>query len=937
MKSPLPQLLLLTLLALLPAGGLAQTAVWIAPGTVASGSNQLANWDTAGNWDTGVVPNASGAVAIVNQSTNASIFTPVTGGAEPVVLGDITIGEVRFALPPVGTTHFTGLYVGSPYVTLNAPSATGHLRLDGEGVTISAAGTSAITYVDLRVEPGSMLDFVSQAKVTRSGFTVTRLFLDGLAGYPASVRFFDDASPGIGWGQGSITASGPTEWEFHDRSSTNGGFLPLSPNSRMTFLDQASAGNSTIQFLYNGPANDATVRFAGSSTAAQSSISSPTTLIGAVEFIEQATGGTARLSGVRRLDITGASTGTGTTGRMRATTSVLTPVSVVADDARTINLSSVYVQDLLLGSNTLQISSGYIGNIRDSGGAYLSAAGENLVGGGLLKVGTGSLTLGYPSYNPLDPPHPSYNVMSGPTIIRQGELVLYNRIASTTVESAGLLSGIGIVGGNLLNQGRVAPYYWGGPMQVTGNYLQSSGGSLVFNPNSLLYPSSLPQLAISGTATLAGRLETYSHISLFPNRTPGTISQVVLTAGAISGRFDRVGSDYPAARFPITAEYGPTSVTLRFQMLPIAALAVTPAQLALGAYLDRVYQFNGSTFPNNFNGLVDGLNTLAPAESFRRVLDNFAPDRYGSLVESSLAAALARRTVLDRVLTAARESGHQRPAVFVEGGRRQLTFDAVDGLPQAAGTTDGGLAGVTWGQGQWTFGAYVAQETSRLKLDEAGSRAEVKSVEPGIIAQYASNDFFIQAGAGFSRDRHDLRRTVDYVYFGNTIITDSATPSGTRHDYSVTTGWSWRSPGWALTPFAGVMLTRWRIDDFSETNNSYLKHEPMAFSNWSAESRRIRAGFELRGTAPRARFSPRLAVAWWHELETDRTISARFVGEATGYLAPGRPADKDLLQGSLGFDWRLSPHLVFSVNAGLVSGSHARTTSDLGAGFRWEF
>lgn len=922
----LVRLLLIISLPLQPAP--AQTATWIAPGSVSSLSTMYGDWNTAANWDTGVVPNGSGALAIVNQSMPIyTLMTSIPGGALPVVTGDVTIGELRFALPDHPTTHSAGLAVGSPYFVLNRYAATGHLRLDGAGIMIGSTGSN-YTYVSLNIYGGSVLDFANQATITRSGPNTVYLNLNGMVAQPVTVRFFDDSSPGSGWNT-TVSANGPIVWEFHDRASAGANTLPLPTDSTMTFLDQAGAGSSRIQFLYNGPVNDATVRFAGSSTAGQSSISSPTTLIGAVEFIEQATGGAASINGVRRLDITGATTGAGMTGRVRATTSVLAPASVVADDARSISLNSVYVQDLLLGSNALQVSSGYIGNIRDSGGAYLSAAGENLVGGGIIKVGTGTLTLGLPTYNPLDPAHPSYNVMSGPTIVRQGNLALFNRIASTTIESGGKLSGGGIIGGNLLNQGLLAPSYYAAPMQVTGNFVQSAGGILIFDSNSLLYSSGQQPIQVGGTATLAGRLASYAFAALFPNQAPGTFSRVVLTAGAISGRFDTAGSDSPAVRFPVTAEYGPTSVTLRFEMLPISALAATPGQRALGAYLDGAYRFSSLE--------VGGLNNLTSVDAFRRVLDNFAPDRYGVLVENSLASVPARCATLDHLLTAARESGSRRPAAFVEGGQRRLTFDAVDGLPPAAGTTDGGLAGVTWGQGHWNLGGYVAQEKSHLRLDAAGSKADITSVEPGVFVQYASGGFFINAAAGFSRDRYDLHRTVDYVYYYHTVATDTAAPSGTRTDYSCTAGWNWRRSGWTFTPFAGAMLTKWRIDDFTETNNSSLQNDPMAFTGWSAESQRIRAGFELRGAAFHGRLSPRLAVAWWHEFATDRAIPARFVGASAGYLAPGRPAETDLVQAGLGLDWRISRQLGFSVNAGLVQGRNSRTTSDFSAGFRWEF
>ena len=113
--------------------------------------------------------------------------------------------------------------------------------------------------------------------------------------------------------------------------------------------------------------------------------------------------------------------------------------------------------------------------------------------------------------------------------------------------------------------------------------------------------------------------------------------------------------------------------------------------------------------------------------------------------------------------------------------------------------------------------------------------------------------------------------------------------------------------------------------------------EPMAFQDWSRESRRVRVGAEFRGRLWQDRVTPRLSATWWHEFETDRTIPARFVGKPTGYLAPGRPADLNLVQVSLGFDWRLTKQLVFSATATGVRGDYSRQASEFSGGLRWEF
>lgn len=929
--------------------GLAQTAVWIAPGPSILPpplpSTTTADWHAAGNWDTGVVPNGSGVTAIINQSVSAGAMSPRVGGAYPVITGNVTLAELRFDLPTVGTTHFNRLYIGSQ----DPAGPAGRLRLEGIGITMQKTGTSAYTDVNLFVQPGSFLDFGGQASVARTGLIATSLYVTGTATRPAYIRFFDEASPGA-LQEYFVNLSGPTVWEFRDRSSAGNIGLRLSPESTVTFFGRASAGTSKLHFLYNGTDHDAAVRFADNSTAAQCVLSSTDTRVGAVEFIDQATGGGATITNLRRIDISGASTGTGSTGRLRATTNALSPTTVFADDARTITLGNVIVQDVLLGSNTLEVTGGSIGLIRDTGGAYLSAAGGNLAGGGLIKTGSGSLYLRPPTLNPADPLQPGYFVMTGPTIIRQGEVWLYNRIASATVESAGVLSGSGTINGHLLNQGRVAPSYWyinysGMGMQVTGNFTQAGSGTYFYDTNNLYwYPNSPALLQIGGTATLAGRLEVSSTSpDIFPNRQPGTLTKTVLTAGGITGRFDSVQLSYNEgfrALLPITTVYSPTSVTLRYDLLPVAALAQTPSQQALATYLDRIYQWGGWRSPDllDYQYIVDGLRTLLSPDEVTRSLNNFAPDRYGAIFENGVVTANSRRASLDRVLSATREAGSRRSSFFLEGSQHRYTAESVDQLPSVKSRTNNWIAGGTWQRGAWSIGAYVAEDKSHLTLDQAGSRAEVESVEPGLFAHYRRGGFFAHAAAGFSRDHYELQRNGEFVFWPKIRFVDSATPHGKRHDYSATVGWIWRHPKWTFKPLAGFEFTDWQVDDFTETTTSTeFRIEPMIIENWSRDSRRARVGAELSGQLWNGRVRPRLTATWWHEFETDRTIPARFAGELSGYLAPGRPAEIDVVQVGLGLDCWISDRLVFSATALGARGDYTNQATEFIGGLRWDF
>lgn len=901
----------LSLAALLSFGArplAAQTATWIGSGSYGT----TAAWENPAHWDTGAVPGA-GDLAIINTGTAGYDAPPIPGGAMPEITSDVSLAQLRFDLSGVPGSQFYGLYLGSHDHSVVAP---GHLELTGAGLSLNFPSATGYNYVYLHLERGSILDFRNTASIQVSsasgGAPALFFWLNGTPDAPATLRLYDDSSLGDNLRSGSWIPLGTARFEFHDRTSAGSAYsyYPLRWDSVMEFSDQATAGSARIQFLYTSPTDSSVVRFRGHSSAAQAVITSQNLLFaGAVEFTDQASGGSASIS-ARRLDISGAATGTGTTGRQRATTSALAPTSVVADDARTITLSSVTATDVLLGSNTLEVGSGYIYNLRDSGGAYLSASGANLVGGRIVKVGTGTLVFGPPAYDPANNWQPSYNVFSGETIVRQGSVALYgNRLANVTVESAGSFGGYGLVAGNLANQGTFTPQFYG-TLHVAGNFTQSSNGTLTSYLYDVPTTPLSASLQVDGTATLAGKYSTFLSARYFPNYRPGVLTLPLLTAGAISGRFDTVQiNGTPRLRTELT--YTSTTATLRAELLPFASLAVTPSQRALAAYLDASLgsTYYPSTYPNNYIAIADMLDSTGSVSAFLATLDPFAPDRYGALPASAFHTAALRRTALDRTLASARTRSEERWAVSFAGSTRRQKLDPVDGLPASRAKASGGVATVAWRGGAWQLGAWFAAEKSRLELDELGSRAEVKSTEPGVFAAYARGGFFADAALSLSRDRQQLRRVVPYFYYTiPRLAHDAASPDATRRDLSATAGYTWRRGSWTLTPFLGLTDSRWECDDFVEASDNPNNYERLDLRSWSLHSQRLRAGATWSGEFVRGRLRPSVTAAWWRELDTDRTIPTRFFGAATGYAAPGRAAERNLAQLSATLEWRAGRH-----------------------------
>ncbi|MES1194309.1 MAG: autotransporter outer membrane beta-barrel domain-containing protein, partial [Opitutus sp.] len=266
------------------------------------------------------------------------------------------------------------------------------------------------------------------------------------------------------------------------------------------------------------------------------------------------------------------------------------------------------------------------------------------------------------------------------------------------------------------------------------------------------------------------------------------------------------------------------------------------------------------------------------------------------LNEQGFATAAARQAALDRRLAALRSAPAATKGftVFAEAGQLQNKFAAVEGLPAVAMRSSGGLAGGLWREGRWIVGATIANDRTRADLDDFGGHARIKTTTPGLFAQYDAGRFFVQGAASLGNDKYTLLR-------GNGLFARpsllSAAVSGTRTDLSLTAGTTYtgKAGDWSLTPYAGILSSQVRLDDFAETRVSGIMTTGLAFKNWSVSSLRTRAGFDLARTGRRV--TPRVSVVWLHELEKDRHFDAGLVGAGGAmYRAPGRPAETDIIQ-----------------------------------------
>ncbi|HST04143.1 MAG TPA: hypothetical protein VLQ48_05340 [Chloroflexia bacterium] len=169
--------------------------------------------------------------------------------------------------------------------------------------------------------------------------------------------------------------------------------------------------------------------------------------------------------------------------------------------------------------------------------------GSNFVNSGLVEVQTG--TLRFVGYFPQT---------AGTTRMAGGNLQLTPFFPVTPFLQGGTLEGTGTVTGDLDNTGgTVSPGSGPGLMTITGNYTQGAGGTLNIELGGLTPITQYDRLAVGGTATLAGTLNTSAINGFTPQNGD---SFTVLTYGSRSGVFSTIqGGTY-------TTNYNPNDLTL---------------------------------------------------------------------------------------------------------------------------------------------------------------------------------------------------------------------------------------------------------------------------------------------------------------------------------------------------------------------------------------
>lgn len=475
--------------------------------------------------------------------------------------------------------------------------------------------------------------------------------------------------------------------------------------------------------------------------------------------------------------------------------------------------------------------------------------------------------------------------------------------------------GTGAFNGDVDNRGTLSPGLatpGAAPdvLVASGNFTQAPTGNLVIQ---LASPTSFDRLAVNGTATLAGNVQLDTVNGYNPLGRSFTF--LTATSGVLGTFATASGSAVATNRAAIAAllTYSPNSVTVAFQQLPFTGFAQTPNQAAVAA----AAQGNAD--------LTAALNAIPYAGQFPGALNALSPQGYQVWSDYAFAHATS---LADRVSRFGGTVAAHDDYTF-EGGRRRGRARADQDVGSVRYTNSYGQVGGNHAVNATTSaGAFFAMGKTTSGLGSAGSHTTVKERTLGLRAGWNRGPMFAEALLAYGFNRYESTRAV--VFPGTSASATSAT-RGRQWTTGVTVGQHLKVGAISVSPFGGLLLSRWSAKAFDETGAGSFNAR---VGRQTARSLRSQAGVEARMAF--GIIQPHVKAAWQHEFSNNtRTINAAF-GSATYGVATHEPQRNSGIYG-VGVDVVLGPRALLYTDLSAQSGGHTKVLSEWRAGLAVKF
>jgi fibronectin-binding autotransporter adhesin len=577
---------------------------------------------------------------------------------------------------------------------------------------------------------------------------------------------------------------------------------------------------------------------------------------------------------------------------------------------------------------TVRGSAGVIaGDIINNATVVFDQASDSNTFGGTAGTGTfvkqGQGTLGFDGQS----------TFAGKTIVEAGGLevgtflnhpngpaLLAGLGGDVAVARGAVLSGNGIIGGNVVAHGYVMPgTYFGGPAPAT----LTVNGNVDFASDSTLM--------ITGTDNAAGRLAVGGHATIDPgarlvvdaqaaNWVAGQKYDVLVAAGGVTGTFASINSNFAFLNTLVAySDTGNISLILQRNAAALADAAVTPNQRAVAmaagslgvghAVYDRLVALDADTARKAFTSLAGDLHATAKGvviDSQRQVRDAVG------------------RHLADADLPGGGRADAGRVSTWISVLGRDADYDGDSNAGKADASGSGLLLGADLAVGDsGRVGLVLGHAREDVHERSVAGSAEVKSNHVGLYGDVAFDALHLSGGILQAHHAIDTRR--DVVLGGDTGRAYASRDADTTQGFAEL-GYAFGQRGFfSAEPFVQAAVVHWDGGKATERGGTGA----LAVGSDDAHVTTTRAGAHL-GMAldEQARFGLQATVAWQRAWGgTTPSARLRFAEGGDAFTATGVPLARNAGMLDAGIVVRLAPALRLDAS---YAGQFAGKVSDHG-------
>lgn len=461
------------------------------------------------------------------------------GLSETISSNFVLDGSGTMIAPSSGSATVSGVMSGSGSLTISGP---GSLVLSGNntytGATTINPGSQLALLASGSIAQSSVVqvDGVLNISATTSGASIQSLAGSGttaLGNQNLNISNASSTHTGAITGTGGVTVSGGVQ-QFAG-SNTYTGATTINPGSQLVLLGSGSIAQSSVVQVDGSLDISATT----SGASIQSLAGGGTTALGNQNLRLSNASSTyaGAITGAGGVTVSGGVQQFSGTNTYSGGTTVQNATLWINADAALGNASA----NVQLNNGTLKTTESFSASrpviLQGSGNAIEAGLGASVVldgalsgTGALTKQGEGRLVVNGVSTNTGD-----VTVAAGTLKVGQSEAHTTARLGGNVAVQAGaLLQGHGMVAGSVTSTGTVQPGGSIGTLTITGNYTQTSSGTL----QSDVTPTANSVLNVLGDATIAGGLVINAQSGTYSRKT-----YTLLSSNRLTGQFGTINTN----------------------------------------------------------------------------------------------------------------------------------------------------------------------------------------------------------------------------------------------------------------------------------------------------------------------------------------------------------------------------------------------------------